>query len=176
MFSIVPFFSFLSILEIQSTFFFKIMIIMSNQSIFFFRMRESELIRESNGIADQLLCSAKDFIVQNEYREIFTPNYDIIFRGKPTSISLGNVRTSHGDLKDLSTLNRHKSWSNDKEMTFFGTFSLKEFKVSEHKHCFHHNFIVIMNFSTLFGSTKPSMDQPKFLEASIWLCMRMIYF
>ncbi|XP_045477241.1 uncharacterized protein LOC123682574 [Harmonia axyridis] len=96
-----------------------------------FREREKELILKSNRLADCLLCSTKDFIVHNENREVFTPNYDVIFRGKPTSINLGNVRTSHGDLKDLSTLNRNKSWScfgNEKEMIFFGSFSLKEFK------------------------------------------------
>ncbi|XP_044758248.1 uncharacterized protein LOC123316306 [Coccinella septempunctata] len=96
-----------------------------------FRKREKELIHKSNRLADHLLCSAKDFIVHNDFREVFTPNYDIIFRGKPTSISLGNLRTSQGDLKDLSTLNRQKCWScyaNDKELIFFGFFSLKIFK------------------------------------------------
>lgn len=106
---------------------------LDRKSFFFSRAREKELIQKSNRLADCLLCLAKDFFVQNDYREVFTPNYDIIFRGKPSSISLGSLRTSQGDFKDLSTLNRLSSWScygNPKEIIFFGSFSLKDFKVS----------------------------------------------
>ncbi|KAJ8959109.1 hypothetical protein NQ318_022366 [Aromia moschata] len=94
-----------------------------------------ELAREhsqrANRLLDCLLCTAKDYLVAREYRNIETPVLDVVYRGKPSGVYQGRLRTGKGYIQDLSTLSRLQDLSlyEDKiKLTVYGSLGLREMK------------------------------------------------
>ncbi|XP_018561174.1 uncharacterized protein LOC108903462 isoform X2 [Anoplophora glabripennis] len=87
--------------------------------------------QRANKLLDTLLCTAKDYIVDKNYRLIETPLINAAFKEKPSGLSQGAFQTGYGFIKDLSTLSRVQDLSlyEDKQrLVVYGSLTLREFK------------------------------------------------
>ncbi|XP_049817569.1 uncharacterized protein LOC109604798 isoform X2 [Aethina tumida] len=85
----------------------------------------------ANRLLDSLLCKAKDYLVAKDRRSVKTPPFDVVYRGKPSGVEQGWLRTDEGYMQDLSTLTRIQGLSlyEDKaKLTVYGSIVLRDFK------------------------------------------------
>ncbi|CAH0564519.1 unnamed protein product [Brassicogethes aeneus] len=85
----------------------------------------------ANRLLDSLLCKAKDYLVAKNHRSVKTPAFDVIFRGKPSGLEQGMLKTEDGYVQDLSTLSRMQGLSlyeDDNDLVVYGSLTLREFK------------------------------------------------
>ncbi|XP_030764200.1 uncharacterized protein LOC115888569 isoform X2 [Sitophilus oryzae] len=88
-------------------------------------------VSKANGLFDTLLCSAKDYLVEKDYRRIATSPFQVIYRGKLTSTEQGIFQSGDGFITDLSTLSRLSDLSlfeDEHQFHVYGTLGLRDFK------------------------------------------------
>ncbi|KAG5896987.1 hypothetical protein JTB14_018502 [Gonioctena quinquepunctata] len=85
----------------------------------------------ANKLLDSLLCTAKDFLVERNFRSIETPPFNVVYRGKLSALSQGTMRTGSGYIQDLSTLSRLQDLSlfeDPQKLVVYGSLTLREMK------------------------------------------------
>ncbi|XP_050297914.1 uncharacterized protein LOC126737192 isoform X2 [Anthonomus grandis grandis] len=86
---------------------------------------------KANSLFDSLLCAAKDYLVAKDIRQIETPPFEVLYRGKLSSTETGIFNSGPGYIRDLSTLSRLSDLSlfeDERQLFVYGTLGLREFK------------------------------------------------